>query len=48
MNNALFSKIDYAHVQLDCTKSSNPIEQQAAAAAMAQEVTYYFTPTLAS
>lgn len=48
VNNALFSKIDYAHVRLDCSKSSNPIEQQGVAGAMADEVTYNFTPTLAS
>lgn len=47
VNNAVYSKLDYAHVQLDCSKSSDPIEQFAFGA-MAEGVHYYFTPTLAS
>jgi hypothetical protein len=43
VNNALYEKLDYAAVPLDCSKSSVPIEQQAVSVA---EAGTGFVPTL--
>lgn len=44
VNNALFSKIQYAAVPLNCSLSSNPIEQQAVSVSGAERSG--FVPTL--
>ena len=47
VNNELYSKVSFANTPLDCSKSSNPFEQQAAISATAEDGPYHFVPTLA-
>lgn len=47
VNNDLYTKVDYANVPLDCSKSSDPFEKQAAISATAEDEPFNFVPTLA-
>lgn len=47
VNNQLYSKVRFANTPLDCSKSSDPFEQQAAMSPTAEDGLYHFVPTLA-
>lgn len=47
VNNDMYSKVDYANVPLDCSKSSDPFEKQGAISATADIGPLHFVPTLA-